>query len=53
VLQDNQTSLSNLSAHAAALDLLRCPLPLNASPEAVKQIHGVFRLCHELLQVTP
>ena len=48
---DNQTSLRNLSAHTAALDLLRCPLPHDATPEAVTAIHGIFRLCHELLQV--
>jgi hypothetical protein len=47
---DNQTSLRNLSAHTAALDLLRCPLPHDASPESIHTILGVFRLCHQLLQ---
>ena len=49
-VQDNQTSLRNLSAHNAALDLLRCPLPHDATPDNVLAIHGIFRLCHELLQ---
>lgn len=43
--------MKNLAAHDVVLNLLRAPLPLDATPDKIATIHSVFCLCHRFLQV--